>query len=1053
MLTLLSFVPMLLSGCQDNAPEDEKSTATAAERAGPPKISIDDLLARTDLNDRARKAFERSKTIGQDEMAKSVAEKIIKHSFLKKEVLVSPKTYRQARPVPQPTLSRNEQPTADYDTSPLTAEQWLSADLAYLETGVDHFDKRFVYGLTDDVRADAAAWMREVIEQIPMTDNYDQWRLLYEQAATLAARAEQLKEEPMFCLCRATAAANGMGEDAALEYFSAAMLNFRTSDYPTRIPICCYHFERSYAPNNESKQINYETMNVAFFHWIENDFRAVGHEQRFAVIAIGKFIDWMLSRNDRVALAAFETSVTNSPLLTAWTKAMLLGDIHYKTGYHYRGSGYANSVSEENMEKLEEHCKIAEQHFVDAYQLRPEFHESTQRLTRIARFGFTEEDEDYWFDKGIEYEPHHLSLYRDRLFGLYPRWGGSHEKMLDFLLQQTKDTDNLTVAFLLPSEIFKWRNNGELDTDQWQEMIITPKVTEATLAALDTIISSGQNVTSESRVYLPKFFITLKAIFAAQAKQYSVAEEAFDQLGDQFSKEGIRCYSIDRASFGRMRSSVYAFTSEYQAEAFELEQLWGDDYKTRHKNADKILKLTDGLAEWVNTHSGGLYFKYARNILLGELNFENQKLPLTFDEDFTVWKSNDFSQIKFNDSNSVEVDNRTGGRRFQLKSAYQLPHAKIFECDLLLPKVDIADLSKPDPSHFLKKEKQGVFQPSIGVAMVGNSYLMIGVTRATKKLPHRRHLPYNGVLSLSPNYTPTELVSYEVVLKPDSNRIKIAAGKGYVEVYLNDVFICRATGRIFNPVTQVSFEQPDSARGRGTIKISNPSIRRWPRGGPDIRKRDPEAIIAYYEKAIVEEPDDVWHKFWLGQAKHLADDFEGALENYQEAVAGGVTPRIAGYYLGDAYDQLGKHDEAVQWYRKSIDPKADYYASRRGRIKDSPPEQWAAFRLRWNLATKATLSEKEKGILASIEHDLKLTGSEDDLSYPSFCLAEGRLLNDNSRSLKRIQTRLRMAQESKELRELLQPVLDALTQGKPYIRPESQPPLYLHFEDDLRFFY
>ena len=1060
ILTLLAFASILFSGCQDSAPEkgNSKANATGNQEASSPKISLDELLARTDLNDRARKAFERTKGIGQHEMARSVADQIIKNSFQKKEVLVSPKTSRRSPQTPQPTLSHNDNPTAgsDIDTTPISNEQWINASIEYLTIGVDHFEKRFIYGMPDDVRVDAATWMRNVVQQFYMSDNDDQWQSLYEQAAVLAARAEPLRDEPMFCFCRATAASFSVGGDAAVKYFERAWENFRSSEYPTRMPIYCYQFDRLYTPKRDSRRIKYEAVNVAFFHWIEKDFRAIGHDQRFAVQAFDSFFKMMLARNDTVALKAFEASIKNSKQLTAWTKAILLGQLNYRISY-YPGY-YRNSIPEAKNWTFKEFWKFAEQHWVDAYQLRPEFCDSVEMLLTLAKQGHTEQDEDYWFEKAIEYEPDRLNVYQQQVERLYPSNGGSAEKMLDFLLHHTKDNDSLTLDFLLPREIFRCRNNGEFDADQWQELITNPKVSEATLAALDKIISSGQNVPVTTQVFKPKFFLTVKAIFASQAKKYSVAEETFDELGDQLSKDGIRCFSIDHSSFTQMRSSVYAFTSEYQADAFKLEKLWGNTYKTRHENADKILELTERLGDWVDTNSGGLYFKHARNILMGELNFEDETLPLKFDEGFTVWQSTDFSQIKFVDADSVEIDNREGGSHFQLKSAYLLPQAKIFECDFSFPEPDAADSPQPEASQqLLQNDKQGVFRPSVGVGMAGNDYLMIGLGKATKKMTRdRRKSPYNGVLSVSPNYSAYELVSYDVVLKPDGNRLKIAVCKGFTEIYLNDNFIFRFSGPMFNPASQVSFEQPRPSRGRGTVVISNPSIRKWAENAPDLIKRDPKALIPFYEKAVKDEPNDAWQKLWLGEAKHLADDYEGALKHYLEAVQGGISPRLAGYYLGDAYDRLGKHEEAVEWYRKSVDPTVEPYAKRRGAIKPSTPEQWAAFRLRWNLATKATLSEKEKDELEAIGLNLKLTGLENQLSYLAVKIAQGRLKKDYPGTLEDLQRKMKFhAKKGQEeaLRKLLQPVFDALAAGKPYVRPESQPPLYLTFDDDKRFFY
>ena len=1052
-------------GCEGKGQSDSSLSQTNNETASAEnKVTLETLLARTDLNDVARSAFERSKKIGQKEMQRSVAEEIIRGSFRKPAVMVPPKTGLTVKPQPQPTLSRNENPVAETepDTQPLTAALLLDARLRYIGMGVDHFENRLIYGLPDDVRSAAAGWMRRVIEQIPETDGDDQWRSLYDEAATIAARSEILESEPMFCMCRAVAAGEAIGQDAAAKYFAIAMAKFRTSDYPTRIVIRCYGLDSIYTYNLESREIDYYIINVAFFHWIEQDFLARGHEQRFALEEFSRFINWMLVVGDRVALESFEAAVKSSPQLPAWTKAMLLGKLHYQIGYHYRGTGFINTVSKENLEKLEKHCKIAEKHFIEAYRIQPQIPESAEALISIARLGYTEEDEVYWFEKATEYEPEHLQSYNERIVSLYPRWGGSVEEMVDFVLNQTKDTESLCVAYLLPRELLRWRSQKEVTAEQWEEIITDPRINEESLAALDKIISTGRDVVLGNEICHPKFFQTLKAIFAAKAKKYAIAEAAFEELDGQFSTTAIRIFNVARSSFTKMRSSVYAFTSEYQAEAIELQKLWGLTYETRHENADEILKLTDGLADWVNTHSGGLYFKNAREILVGELAFKNKTLPLKFDEDFTVWRSADFSQIKFLDADSVEVDNRKGPRQFQLTAATFVPNAKIFECDFRFPEPEKADSSVEttvvQPSDTDTSDK---FRPSVGVSMIGENYLMIGLGRTNQIKNTKDKLRFNGVLSFGPYYWRDESVEYFVKLKTGNNRLKIASGENYIEVYLNDNFVFRSFSKQFQPSTQISFGQPNAARGRGSVVVSSPSVRRWNLGPPPTLDQDADALIEYYQKAVEQDPENAWLKFWLGHAKHLAGDFEGAISHYQQAVTDGVTPRFAGYFIGDAYDRLGQSDEAIAWYRKGVDaaePSSPHpRATTRSVFSSSNPEDWAALRLQWNLSTKATLTESEIGELKAIgSGNVTVSGSENELSNVSFYLSRSRLKNEYAKTLKAIERQLAFHERSEKTsrrRDLLQPVLDALAEGKAFVQPQSQPPLYLSYRDhDKRFF-
>jgi len=989
--------------------------------------------------------LERLSKLGQTEISAETAETIIKNSFLKKEVVVAPKTkLRTDKPsYPQPTLSRNEDPSAaaEIQTKPLLAKDRLG-----------------------------------VFRQLPVTDCHDQWEALNDEANAIAAKWEDFEVEPMCCMCRGISAAKAIGEDASVKWFAIAMSKFRISDYPTRMPIVCYRFDSYYTPTSVSVEIDYFIINVAFFHWIENDFRATGHQQRFALEDFERFINWMIVTKDFVALKAFEDSVTRSKQLPLWMKSMLLGKMKYEIGYSYRGTGEAQTVTDEGWEKLEEHCTAAQDDFTEAYRLQPQFPESSAAMIDIARLGYADEDEDYWFEKSIEHEPEFLLAYHQLVWGLYPRWGGSTEEMVDFVLNNSKDSDSDCVAFLLPREIFHWRNNGEFDPDQWEELVRNPKVNQEALAALDKIISKEQSVVVENKIYKPEFFRTVKAVLAAKAGKYEVSEATFDELGNKFSHEAVNRLVANVSSFNAMRSSVYAFTSEYQADARELKKLWGNSYEQRHKNADEILAITEELSEWVGTHSGGLYFKKAQEILQAELAFLEAPLPLKFDEDFLLWNSNDFSQTEFVSPETMRIDNRRNSARFRIRTSAQFMQQRVFECDVKFPKLPASFTeASPSPSQrIVKKSKTSQkavppkqseedliydFRPSVGVGTVGKLHLMIGLGPVKQAKRKRNAASYNGVLTFGPSRSRDELVNYKVNLRPDQNRLKILFGPKYVEVYLNSQFVFRSFSEKFDWSRLIVLQQPMGAQGRGVVEFSNLVVRTWEQGPPPTLPRDAEALIEYYGEAVEAEPENAWAKFWLAHAKHLAKDFEGAIPLYEQAIAAGITTRFAGFYIGDACDRSGRYEDALSWYKKANDPAAapcPHVQQGKYVYTGTPPEKCALFRLQWILATKGELTDDEMATLKSTGNsNISFNGPGQSLSSVGFNLAIARRKDKYEIALKSIERHLDFLERSKNIgdyRETLQPVLDALRDQRIYVRPENAPPIYLKYRDEDKFF-
>lgn len=525
-LLIAGLISLTCGGCQET-PTAKEISASLQAASSANKITIDELLAREDLNEYASGSFERSKNMGQTEVLREVAESIIKTSYRKKAVDVAPKTRLKTRPVPQSTLARNDAPDRDTEDelTPLSARDRLELKHKYHELGVDHFEQRFIHGLPDDIRSEAADWMRRFIRQLPHTD--------------------------------------------------------------------CHH---------------------------------------------------------------------------------------------------------------------------------------------------------------------------------------------------------------------------------------------------------------------------LKAILAAKAENYEVSEATFEELGDKFSTEAIRKLVYGGTSFNAMRSSVNAFNSEYHADAQELKRLWGNSYQQRHKNADKILALTDGMAEWVSTHSGGHYFKSAREILLAELAFKEEPVPLMFDEDFILWDSDDFSQFECVSPKTKRINNCRNNSKFRLRTRMRLMAQRIFECDVKFLDLE-PDSSDPSsgavdqqPSGSasqtdLTKNPGNAFRPSVAVGLIGRQYLSVGIGRAKETSRNSWHPSFNGVLTFGPSYSRGNLIEYKVNIKPDQNRLKIFFGVGYIEVYLNNQFVFRSYSRRFDWCHRVVLEQPSAAQGRGVVEFSNLTIREWKQGPPPTRSRDTAALIEYYEAA------------------------------------------------------------------------------------------------------------------------------------------------------------------------------------------------------------
>ena len=120
-----------------------------------------------------------------------------------------------------------------------------------------------------------------------------------------------------------------------------------------------------------------------------------------------------------------------------WLQHLLLARYHTSQAWQERGTGWADSVSEEGWEGFGFGIEQARAHLLTAWLLRPENPEAAVGLIRttMAKGGIAGESTRYWFDEAVVAQFDAPGAYETLLFDLLPRWGGSHAELLDFGLE------------------------------------------------------------------------------------------------------------------------------------------------------------------------------------------------------------------------------------------------------------------------------------------------------------------------------------------------------------------------------------------------------------------------------------------------------------------------------------------------------------------------------------------------------------------------------------------------------------------------------------------
>ena len=120
--------------------------------------------------------------------------------------------------------------------------------------------------------------------------------------------------------------------------------------------------------------------------------------------------------------------------LSPWARDALTGHYHIQKAWEWRGSGWADTVTEEGWEGFRKHLALAREHLVRAWKLRPEHVFAPLRMITVAKGECGREGETtrLWFDRAVTAQFDAYSAYTRYITSIRPRWGGSHQQVLSF---------------------------------------------------------------------------------------------------------------------------------------------------------------------------------------------------------------------------------------------------------------------------------------------------------------------------------------------------------------------------------------------------------------------------------------------------------------------------------------------------------------------------------------------------------------------------------------------------------------------------------------------
>ncbi len=942
---------IVFSGCSDDKAA-QKQDVIGGHASPYSKITIDEVLARTDYPKAAREKFEQFKKNGRKSLIVKEIDGIIRDSLINEPVMMEQVASRFVHsPVSQPSLSKlTEAIEFGYPEEPIDALRFLEGEADYMRIGVDHFLEKETYQFDVADRNSVAAFMNRVLDGPDVEFNEEIWqKILVDGEALLKKLPIQLKTEPMFHLCLAIAESRGQKMASANRRLDEVVVEFARDDYPTRMAILALRFVDMIRSEYRSKT-SYEVRVAAMKHWVANDFRARGIEERYAMTDVKWYFGHAFLNKDWPALNEFIQIVETSKTLPPWFQSMVLGEYHFKLGYYYRGTGMAGTVTEEGWDKLEEHSVIAHGHLEAALAANPRFPEPAVALMGVSRVGHSDKKEKFWFEQAIKHEPDFMSAYRTRLVGLMPIWGGSVEEMTKFALEQAnKNQFDTGVPYLLPAFIFMTRNLDVLETAEYNKLTSDKKLLGETIEALDGMIEHNTQFVFDGKLRDKKFLPTLRAIFLMRAGKVDLAERQYKDLDGQHSVAALIAYGGKAGSFDSLMAASSAFNAEYQEEAELLKALVEVPLEKRITNFDKIEELVENVSQ--SDESGGLYFqRLLEKVTLEKKYSMGEPVELRFDPQMNQWKLADNRQLTYVSETTATFDNRNDERSNQAFHGSWFPGPRMSQATFTFPDEE-SPLEDFAPGFLIGMA--GEFTHTIGLALTGNrAHNFASPNIRTGSL----------VFGISHANLPPSRISFPI--KNNRCELKVLAAKNYFEVYADGQFVIRCRSKFLTETAPgFAIQQNHGCKGRGVVEVSDIVVQKW--AGPPSVETKGQKLIEHFENLCESDPEDKWNTFWLAHAKHAVDDFEGALPLYKQACDAGVSKQFAGFYIGDVLDRLGKRKEAFDWYLESALNTSgggikELMYVRPPDINVGHPVSWSAFRANWLLMTTDLNSDGEQ---------------------------------------------------------------------------------------------
>ncbi len=331
-----------------------------------------------------------------------------------------------------------------------------------------------------------------------------------------------------------------------------ALENIKTSKYPAWFHYLVASTAIDHTRDIKRREGDPDIVNYAmdkYLEWVASDF-APRTDDTYFYLQMRRPLEAMFGESHTDRFIEKLRPVTTGNL---WMRDMLLGKWEVNAAWKARGKEFADKVKPEAWPVFYEHLEKSQEHFTAAHKRHPECPYAAYEMLTVAK-GLGDQsahDQRYWFDQAVAAQFDYHAAYHAYFANLQPRWGGSHEQMLDFAREcyETKRFDTrvpYTLVFML--ETLRLDFEGKLDflTDEPELYELTEYILDRYTVEYQKELTTVTNPIRKALVeYRLRSFPTQRAVLAWWTQDWADGYKALASINFELELDAARRLGAD----------------------------------------------------------------------------------------------------------------------------------------------------------------------------------------------------------------------------------------------------------------------------------------------------------------------------------------------------------------------------------------------------------------------------------------------------------------------------------------------------------------------------